>query len=95
MITQRKIIQLGEEVKKVQKATYYNDGIYLLHIAFHTDKGNIYTIKLDNWAQSRFQAQIERFELFEGNPLKYEIILQLDFNKDIIDFRVRDKYEKI
>lgn len=65
-----------------------------MHIAFHTDKGNIYTIKLDNWAQSRFQAQIERFELFEGNPLKYEIILQLDFNKDIIDFRVRDKYEK-
>lgn len=66
-----------------------------MHIAFHTDKGNIYTIKLDNWAQSRFQAQIERLELFEGNPLKYEIILQLDFNKDIIDFRVRDKYEKI
>lgn len=75
----------------MQKVTYYNDGIYLLCIAFHTNKGNIYTIKLDNWGQSRHEAQIKRLDLFESNSMKYSITLELDFNKDILNFVVKEK----
>lgn len=65
------------------------DSNYFLCLAFHTNTGNIYTISLDCWGQSRYDTQIRRLELFGKEPKKYSVDLELDFDSHILNFIVR------
>ena len=88
MIKQAVYITKKERVNKITKQIICNDSNYFTCIAFHTNTGNIYTLKLDHWSELKYEKQIKRIELFNNEPKKYDVSLILDFCGNIESFTI-------